>query len=64
VTSVVDRFLEHTRVLAFGAPDKTEVYLSSADWMPRNFQRRIEVMFPIEDPPLKAASSTRSSARS
>jgi polyphosphate kinase len=53
VTSVVDRFLEHTRVMAFGVAEKTEVYLSSADWMSRNFQRRIEVMFPIEDPALK-----------
>jgi polyphosphate kinase len=53
VTSVVDRFLEHTRVFAFGAPERAEVYLSSADWMPRNFLRRIEVMFPIDDPALK-----------
>jgi polyphosphate kinase len=53
VTSVVDRFLEHTRVLAFGAPERVEVYLSSADWMPRNFVRRVEVMFPIDDAALK-----------
>ncbi len=53
VTSVVDRFLEHTRVFAFGAPERAEVYLSSADWMPRNFVRRVEVMFPIDDPALK-----------
>jgi polyphosphate kinase len=54
VTSIVDRFLEHSRVFYFenaGAPD---VFLASADWMPRNFFRRIEVMFPIEDPKLKA----------
>src|SRR5262249_39505859 len=54
VTSVVDRFLEHSRVFAFGAGDRTEVYLSSADWMPRNFQRRVEVMFPVEDPTIRA----------
>jgi polyphosphate kinase len=54
VTSVVDRFLEHSRVFAFGVGDKTEVYVSSADWMPRNFQRRIEVLIPIEDPSIKA----------
>ena len=54
VLSVVDRFLEHSRVLAFGVGDRTELYLSSADWMPRNFQRRVEVLFPIEAPALKA----------
>lgn len=54
VTSVVDRFLEHSRVFAFGSGAQTEVWLSSADWMPRNFQRRVEVMWPVEDPALKA----------
>ena len=39
VRSVVDRFLEHGRVFAFGAPDRADVYLSSADWMERNFFR-------------------------
>jgi polyphosphate kinase len=53
VASVVDRFLEHTRVFAFGVGANAEVFLSSADWMPRNFQRRIEVMFPVEDPALR-----------
>ncbi len=53
VTSVVDRFLEHTRAFAFGAGERAEVYLSSADWMPRNFHRRIEVMWPVEDPQLR-----------
>ncbi len=53
VVSVVDRFLEHSRVFAFGVGERTEVYLSSADWMPRNFHRRIEVMFPVEEPALK-----------
>jgi polyphosphate kinase len=54
VTSVVDRFLEHSRIFAFGAGTRTELYLSSADWMPRNFHRRIEVFWPIEDPGLRA----------
>src|SRR5262249_42289564 len=54
VTSIVDRFLEHSRLFAFGAGERTEVYLSSADWMPRNFIRRIEVMFPVEAPDLRA----------
>ncbi len=53
VVSVVDRFLEHSRVLAFGAGERTEIYVSSADWMPRNFHRRIEVLFPIVDPALR-----------
>jgi len=54
VLSVVDRFLEHSRIFAFGTGERAEVYVSSADWMPRNFTRRIEVMFPIDDPGLRA----------
>ncbi|MCC6334022.1 MAG: polyphosphate kinase 1 [Myxococcales bacterium] len=54
VVSVVDRFLEHSRAFAFGAGAQTDVFLSSADWMARNFHRRVEVMFPVEDPALKA----------
>jgi polyphosphate kinase len=54
VSSVVDRFLEHSRVCAFGVGERTEVYLSSADWMPRNFHRRVEVMCPVEEPALRA----------
>jgi polyphosphate kinase len=53
VVSIVDRFLEHSRVFAFGPPEACDVYIASADWMPRNFVRRIEVMCPIEDPKLK-----------
>lgn len=54
VTSIVDRFLEHSRIFYFENDGNPEVFLGSADWMPRNFFRRIEVMFPIEDPRLKA----------
>jgi polyphosphate kinase len=53
VISIVDRFLEHARIFHFGNGGKREVYLSSADWMPRNFQRRIEVMFPVDDDGLR-----------
>jgi polyphosphate kinase len=53
VISVVDRFLEHARIFHFENGGKREVYLSSADWMPRNFVRRVEVMFPIEEEALR-----------
>ena len=49
VRSIVDRFLEHSRIFYFENGCQPEVYLGSADWMPRNFFRRIEVVFPIED---------------
>ena len=52
VRSIVDRFLEHSRIFVFGAGSKKRVFLSSADWMPRNFERRVEVMFPVEEPDL------------
>ena len=54
VISIVDKFLEHSRVFYFENGGAPEVFLASADWMPRNFFRRIEVMFPIEDPRLRA----------
>lgn len=54
VLSVVDKFLEHSRIFYFENAGNYEVWLGSADWMPRNFFRRIEVMFPIEDPRHKA----------
>jgi len=52
VTSIVGRFLEHSRVFVFENAGEPEVYLSSADWMPRNFFRRVEIAFPIVDPEL------------
>ncbi len=53
VISIVDKFLEHSRIAYFQNDDKPEVFLASADWMPRNFRRRVEIMFPIEDPRLQ-----------
>lgn len=53
VVSIVDRYLEHSRVFAFRNGGSTEVYASSADWMPRNLDRRVELMFPILKPELK-----------
>jgi len=51
--SIVDRYLEHTRVYSFHNNGRPLVMLSSADWMGRNLDRRIEVAFPITDPALQ-----------
>src|SRR5690606_3089425 len=53
VRSIVDRFLEHSRVFYFYDGGKETVYLSSADWMDRNFFRRVEIAFPVRDKALK-----------
>jgi polyphosphate kinase len=53
VVSIVGRFLEHSRIFSFENGGDSEVWLSSADWMPRNLRHRVEVMFPIDDPSLK-----------
>jgi polyphosphate kinase len=53
VRSVIGRFLEHTRVFYFYDGGAENVYLSSADWMPRNFFRRVEICFPVLDPELR-----------
>lgn len=49
VRSIIDRFLEHSRIYYFENACQAEVYVGSADWMPRNLFRRIETVFPIED---------------
>ncbi|MCD7739382.1 MAG: RNA degradosome polyphosphate kinase [Lachnospiraceae bacterium] len=53
VRSIVGYFLEHSRIFFFENGGKEEIYASSADWMPRNLERRVEILFPIEDPALK-----------
>jgi len=53
VRSIVGRFLEHARVFYFYAQGAENVYLSSSDWMDRNFFRRVEIAFPVLDPALK-----------
>jgi polyphosphate kinase len=54
VISIVDRFLEHSRICCFLNGGELEVFLASADWMTRNLDKRIELMFPVEDPECKA----------
>src|ERR1700731_2723333 len=54
VRSVIGRFLEHSRIYRFENAGHPEVYLASADWMARNFFRRVETCFPIEDPELSS----------
>jgi polyphosphate kinase len=53
VISIVGRFLEHSRIYYFENAGNPEVFLASADWMPRNFIRRVEIAFPIEDAALR-----------
>lgn len=53
VRSIVGRFLEHSRVFRFENGGQSEIYLASADWMPRNFFRRVETCFPVDEPALK-----------
>ena len=52
--SILDRYLEHSRILVFGNGGDPRYYCTSADWMPRNFERRIEVAFPVYDARVKA----------
>jgi len=53
VRSVIDRFLEHSRVFRFENGGEPEIYISSGDWMPRNFTRRFEVTFPVLAPAVR-----------
>ena len=54
VRSIIGRFLEHSRVFYFANDGNEEVYVGSADWMPRNLNRRIEVICPVNDPRLRS----------
>jgi polyphosphate kinase len=54
VHALIDRFLEHARIFRFANGGNDETYLSSADWMPRNFHRRVEVLVPLLDPAIRA----------
>ena len=54
VTSIVGRFLEHSRILVFANDGAPQYYISSADWMKRNLDHRIEVTTPILDPKLQS----------
>ena len=63
VVSIVGRFLEHARIFHFQNGGEDEVYLASADWMPRNLDRRIELMAPVEAPGMPPApAATRSTS--
>ena len=53
VRSIVGRFLEHSRIYYFANDGDEEVYIGSADWMPRNLYERVEVLFPVKDPLLR-----------
>ena len=59
VSSIVDRYLEHSRIFVFANGGAPKVYLASADWMSRNLNRRVEVLFPIEDPDLQSELITQ-----
>ncbi|MBI5069167.1 MAG: polyphosphate kinase 1 [Deltaproteobacteria bacterium] len=54
VQRVVDRFLEHSRIFVFGEGKRSRTFISSADWMPRNFHKRVELLVPIDDPESRA----------
>jgi len=53
VRSIVGRYLEHSRIFYFENGGAPKLFIGSADWMPRNFLRRIEILFPVEEPALR-----------
>jgi polyphosphate kinase len=53
VRSIVGNFLEHARIFYFENSGHSEIYMASADWMPRNLERRVEILFPVLNPELK-----------
>lgn len=53
VRSIVGNFLEHSRIFYFENDDHPEIYAGSADWMPRNLERRVEILFPVDGPKQK-----------
>ncbi len=53
VRSIVGNFLEHSRIFYFHNNGSDEIYMGSADWMPRNLDRRVEIVFPVEDRQIK-----------
>ena len=53
VRSIVGNFLEHARIFYFYANGSEEIYMGSADWMPRNLDKRVEIIFPVEDEEIK-----------
>lgn len=55
VISVIDHYLEHSRICVFANGGEQELYLLSADWMPRSLERRVELMFPVQDEKIRAS---------
>ncbi len=53
VRSIVGNFLEHSRIFYFENGGRPQLYMASADWMPRNLDKRVEIMFPVEDPEIR-----------
>ncbi|MDR1286393.1 MAG: polyphosphate kinase 1 [Treponema sp.] len=53
VSGIVDHYLEHSRIYYFANGGAEEIFISSADWMPRNLERRVELMFPVQEEPLR-----------
>ena len=54
VRSIIGNFLEHARVFCFAVEEEEEIYLGSADWMYRNLEKRVEIVFPVEDENIKS----------